>query len=165
MRKEVLPFVAIGIAAVAILVGIVLYVQRGAHLELTGSVQKVRTLALDDNSSLAILDFRFVNPSDYPFVVRQVVVSMVDAKGQTLEGQPVSEMDANRIFQYYPALGQKFNPTLLMKTKIASRESMDRMISARFEVPEPALKSRKALRIRVEDVDGAVSEIVETQKQ
>jgi hypothetical protein len=164
LRKEVLPFVAIGIVLVAVLVGILLFVQRGAHLELTGSVQKVRTLVLDDKASLAVLDFRFVNPSDYPFVVRQVGVSLVDAKGQTLDGAVVSEVDAERLFQYYPLLGQKYNDTLLMRTKIAPHQSMDRMIAARFEIPESSLKARKQLRILVEDVDGAVSDLIENAK-
>lgn len=161
MRKEILPYVALGVVVVAIVVGVVFYVQRGAHLELKGSIQKVRTLALDDSSSLAILDFRFVNPSDYRFIVRQVEVSMEDKNGNVLAGSPVSEVDAKRVFEYYPLLGQKYNETLLVRTKIAPHQSMDRMVAARFEIPEKLLQDRKQLRIRVEDVDGAVSEIVE----
>jgi len=161
LRKEILPYVALGVVVVAIVVGVVFYVQRGAHLELKGSIQKVRTLALDDSSSLAILDFRFVNPSDYRFIVRQVEVSMEDKNGNVLAGSPVSEVDAKRVFEYYPLLGQKYNETLLVRTKIAPHQSMDRMVAARFEIPEKLLQDRKQLRIRVEDVDGAVSEIVE----
>ena len=161
MRKEILPYVALGGVVVAIVVGVVFYVQRGAHLELKGSIQKVRTLALDDSSSLAILDFRFVNPSDYRFIVRQVEVSMEDKNGNVLAGSRVSEVDAKRVFEYYPLLGQKYNETLLVRTKIAPHQSMDRMVAARFEIPEKLLQDRKQLRIRVEDVDGAVSEIVE----
>ncbi len=164
MRKEILPYVALGIVVVAILVGVVMYVQRGAHLELKGSIQKVRTLALDEKSSLAVIDFRFVNVADYPFVVRKVDVTLENKKGDKLEGAAVSELDAKRLFEYYPSLGQKYNDTLLMRTKIGPRTSMDRMISARFEIPEVVLQDRKLLRIRVEDVDGAVSEIVEGAK-
>ena len=35
------------------------------------------------------------------------------------------------------------------------------MAAARFNVPEAALNSRKAIRIRLEDVDGAVAELAE----
>lgn len=163
MRKQLLPFVGIGIVVVAVVVAVVLYIQRGAHIELKGSIQKVRTLAMDDNSSVAILDFRFVNPSNYGFVVREVKVSLEDKQGRTLDGAVVSEMDAKRLFQYYPMLGQKYNETLLVRTKIGPRQAMDRMVAARFEIPEKLLQDRKQLRIRVEDVDGPVSEIVEGQ--
>jgi len=163
VRKQLLPFVGIGIVVVAVVVAVVLYIQRGAHIELKGSIQKVRTLAMDDNSSVAILDFRFVNPSNYGFVVREVKVSLEDKQGRTLDGAVVSEMDAKRIFQYYPMLGQKYNETLLVRTKIGPRQAMDRMVAARFEIPEKLLQDRKQLRIRVEDVDGPVSEIVEAR--
>jgi hypothetical protein len=155
--------VGIGIVVVAVVVAVVLYIQRGAHIELRGSIQKVRTLAMDDNSSVAILDFRFVNPSNYGFVVREVKVSLEDKQGRTLDGAVVSEMDAKRLFQYYPMLGQKYNETLLLRTKIGPRQAMDRMVAARVEIPEKLLQDRKQLRIRVEDVDGPVSEIVEGQ--
>jgi hypothetical protein len=39
------------------------------------------------------------------------------------------------------------------------------MIAARFEIPEGRLRARKGLLIRVEEVDGAVSEIVEDVKK
>jgi hypothetical protein len=155
--------VGIGIVVVAILVAILFYVQRGAHIELVGAIQKVRTLAIDDNSSVGVIDFRFVNSANYGFIVREVKVTMVDKQGRTLDGAVVSEMDAKRLFQYYPLLGQKYNDTLLVRTKIAPHQSMDRMVAARFEIPEKQLQDRKQLRIWIEDVDGAVSEIVENR--
>ncbi len=161
MRKELLPFVGVGVAVAGLLVAVLFYVQRGAHLELVGSIQKVRTLAVEESGSIAVLDFRFVNSADYLFVVRAVAVSLEDQQGQILEGAVVSEVDARRLFQYFPLLGQKYNDSLLARTRIAPRQSMDRMIAARFEIPERRLQERKRLRIRVEDVDGAVSEIVE----
>lgn len=164
MRKQLLPYVGIGVVAVAALVAAILYIQRGAHLELRGSIQKVRTLATDDASAVAVIDFRFVNPSDYRFVVRKVEVSMEDQQGRVLEGAVASEVDAKRLFDFYPVLGQKYNETLLMRTKVGPRESMDRMVAVRFEIPEKLLEARKQLRIRVEDVDGAVSEIFEGER-
>lgn len=164
MRKQLLPYVGIGVVAVAALVAAILYIQRGAHLELKGSIQKVRTLATDDASAVVVIDFRFVNPSDYRFVVRKVEVSMEDQQGRVLEGAVASEVDAKRLFDSYPVLGQKYNETLLMRTKVGPRESMDRMVAVRFEIPEKLLQARKQLRIRVEDVDGAVSEILEGER-
>jgi len=150
-----------GVVLVGLAVVWVFYIQRGAHLELKGSVLKVRTLAPDDTSSVAVIDFRFVNAADFPWMVRSVAVSMIDSAGHSVEGYTLADADATRLFEYYPLLGQKFNDSLVPRTRIQPRQSLDRMISARFEVPEAQLRSRKRLQIRVEDVDGAVSEIVE----
>jgi hypothetical protein len=72
----------------------------------------------------------------------------------------VGEVDAERLFRYFPLLGPKYNRTLIARDRVEPRERMDRMIAARFEIPEPAVKTYRKLIIRVEDVDGAVSEIV-----
>jgi hypothetical protein len=155
--------VVFGIALVIVLIAVagILYLQRGAHIELKGTILKVRTIGLDENSSLAVIDFRFANPADFPFVVRTVDVSATGADGQNLTSTPVSEVDAKRIFQYYPILGQKYNTTLLTRDKIPGRKTEDRMIAARFELPLAKLDARKNLKIRIEDVDGPVSELAE----
>jgi hypothetical protein len=162
--KRLLIAFAIGIGVVAIGLLLGFYWNRGAHVELKGSILKIRTAAMDENSSVVVADFRFANPSDYPFIVRTVDVSVVGPDGKTYEGSPVSEVDAKRLFQYYPALGQKFNDSLLMRDKIGPRQSEDRMIVARFDLPESQLSARRQVRIRIEDVDGPVSELVEKGK-
>jgi len=164
MRKELAVPFAIGLAVILVAIGAVLYMQRGAHIELKGSVLKVRTLALDENASLAVVDFRFANPADYPFVVRACTVLFEDAAGKSVEGFSVPEIDIRRIFEYYPVLGKKYLDTLVMKDKIPGHQSQDRMIAARFDVPLAQLEARKRLLVRVEDVDGPVSEIAETQR-
>jgi hypothetical protein len=155
------PFVGIGLIVVAIAIVWIFYIQRGAHVELTGSILKVRTLALDEQSSAIILDFRVLNPSDYPFIVRKTSVYLTDPGGQTIEGEPISDVDANRLFQYFPMLGQKFNESLVDRTRISAHQSMDRMLAVRFDLPEALLKSRKGLRLRIEELDGPVSELSE----
>src|SRR5205823_3766740 len=151
----------IGLAVIAVGLAGMFFMQRGAHVELKGSVLKVRTAPLDENSSLAVIDFRFINPADVPFVVRTVDVTMEGKDGSTTPGLPVSEVDAKRLFQYYPTLGQKFNDSLLMRDKIPARKAEDRMIAVRFDMPVDKLEMRKRFRIRIEDVDGPASELVE----
>ncbi len=164
MRKQLLPFIGIGVVVAGLAVALVFYLQRGAHLELQGAIQKVRTLAVEEKASIAVVDFRFVNSSDYLFVVREVKVSIEDRQGAIHDGAVVSEVDAQRLFEYFPALGQKYNASLLVRTRIAGRQSMDRMLAARFELSEKDLQARRRLIIRVEDVDGAVSELTEGGK-
>ncbi len=162
MKIPVNPVALVGgLLVVAAGIGGVFYMQRGAHVELKGGVLKVRTQAMDEKSSVAVIDFRFVNPSNYPFMVKEVTVSIVDKDGKTLEGQPVSELDARRLFQYYPQLGQKYNDSLMMRDKIMGRQSMDRMIATRFEETEATIEGRKKLTVRIVDVDGPVAELQE----
>ena len=161
MRKRFLiPFLA-GIGVVVILVAGVLYMQRGAVIEVKGGILKVRTLAMQDGGTVAVIDFRFVNPSNYPFIVQRVEISLEGADGQTVDGATVAEVDAKNLFQYFPALGQKYNPSLLARDKIPPHQSNDRMIAARFEIPEEKVASRRNLIIRITEVDGAESELHE----
>jgi len=159
-KKFTGPF-GIGLAVIAIAVAGVFWLQRGAHVELKGSILKVRTAAMDESSSIAVIDFRFANSSDVPFVVRQVDVTMEGKDGNTYKGEAVSEVDAKRVFQFYPLLGQKYNDSLLMRDRVPARAVQDRMIAARFEMPVAKIDERKAFTVRIEDVDGPVSELVE----
>src|ERR1039457_4617225 len=112
------PFLGIGLVVVVLAGAGIFYMNKGAHLELVGSILKVRTLPIDENSSAVVIDFRFRNPSDYMFKVQTVEVTMTDAKGNAVDGAVISEVDSNGLFAYYPALGQKFNTSLLPRTKV-----------------------------------------------
>ncbi len=163
LKKQFLIYMAIGVVLVAAAVAFIFHLQRGAHIELRGNVLKVRVFPIDDKSTIAVIDFRCVNPADYRFVVRSVDVSMEDYDGRVIEGSVISEVDAARLFEYYPILGQKYNDSLLIRTKVPPGQSMDRMIAVRFDVSEKEMTARKLLKIRIEDVDGAVSDVVERE--
>src|SRR5574337_143209 len=104
ITKQLAITFGVGLVVIAAAIGGVFYMQRGAHIELRGSILKTRTAPLDDHSSIAVVDFRFANPADYPFVVRTVTLTVKDAGGNNLEGMPVSEVDAQRMFQFLPIL-------------------------------------------------------------
>jgi hypothetical protein len=159
MNTRSLAAFAIGIGAIALIVAGVLFVQRGSRIRVTGQVLKVRTVPLDDGSSVAVADFRVQNPGKLIVVVRSVRMFVEDASGKRTEGQTVSEVDARRLFEALPVLGQKYNDTLVVRDKIPSGASLDRMVAARFEMPVDKLDSRKQVYIQIEDVDGPVSEL------
>jgi hypothetical protein len=152
------PF-AVGLVLVVIVVGAVLFFKRG--IEPTGAILKIRTQALDESSSIAVVDFRVKNSSDTGLVIRNVSVSLEAKDGKKYTGTSVSEVDAQSLFKYYPVLGQKFNDTLRVRDKIAAHQTVDRMIASRFEVAESQLAERARLIVRVEDVDGPAAEIRE----
>lgn len=160
MSSRVL-FPLIGLAIVTVLLGLFLYANRGSHIEIKGEILKVRLHSAEESSSVAVIDFRFVNPANYPFVVRSVDVAIEDQNGNMITGAVIADSDAARYFSYYPVLGQKFNDSLVVRERIAPKQQLDKMVMVRFETPEATLANRRALRIRVEEVDGAVSEIVE----
>jgi len=162
MNRGFLAAFGIGIACIAIAASVVVYMQRGARVGLTGKVLKVRTAPLDEQNSVVVLDFRFTNPSSYMFMVRTVTVALEEKDGKSYDGDPVSEVDAKRMFVNLPLLGPKFNDSLLMGDKIPAQSSRDRMIAAHFPCPETRLTARKRFVIRIEEVDGQVTEISET---
>ncbi len=159
MRRELFVPLGIALAFAVVALAAVLWFNRGAHMILEGSVQKVRTLDMD-GATAVIVDFRLTNPSDYTFVVRQPFL-VLETKDGTIEGMLVADSDAKRFFDYYKTIGPKYNDSLLMREKIPSKQTVDRMLAARFEAPEAVIAARRGLKIRVEEIDGAVSEIAE----
>jgi hypothetical protein len=154
MKNTFAATFGIGLAIIALAVGAIFFIQRGAKIDLPGKILKVRTAALDDDSSIAVLDFRITNPSDVLFEVRTVTVEMDDMAGKSYLGQTTSESDAKRLFEAMPVLGQKFNNTLLMRERIGAHASQDRMVAARFQAPLSVLDARKRFVLRIEEVDG-----------
>ena len=161
MKNQFWLACGIGLACVGLVIAGVLFMQRGARVGLTGSVLKVRTAPLDENSSVVVLDFRFTNPSKVLFVVRSVTVVMEEKDGKQYDGQTVAEMDAKRLFDGIPLLGPKFTDTLVERDRVPSHASQDRMVAARFNAPDSRLEARKRFLLRIEEVDGLVSEISE----
>ncbi|MBZ5584284.1 MAG: hypothetical protein LAQ30_19140 [Acidobacteriia bacterium] len=161
MSRNFLIAFVIGLVCIAIAVAGILYMQRGAHLDLPGQVLKVRTAPLDENSSVAMIDFRISNTSDYPAVVRTVMVYAEEKNGNRLAGETISDPDAKRVFDAIPLLGAKYNQSLILRDRLPPHAVWDRMIGARFDVPDAKLGDRKRFLITIEEVDGKVFEISE----
>jgi hypothetical protein len=131
-----------------------LYMNHGLKLELPGKVLKVRTAALDENDSVAVFDFRVTNTSDLNFQVRSVKVELVDEHGTSYVGDDVSDVDATRLLAGVPVLGQKYNPSLMLKDVIRPHATVDRMIAAHFGGASSVLDKRKKFVLHIEEVDG-----------
>ena len=162
MSKQFWIFLLVGLAVVGVLISAVLVGTKGAHLELTGKILKVRTLALSGGkASLVVIDFRVQNPSSVPFVVSNVEIRLQPASGAEVTGLEVSKADIDSVFEQDKLIGPKFNDVLTLQSKILPQTTQDRMAGARFELPEAAIDQRKLIRIRIEDVDGTIAEIGE----
>jgi hypothetical protein len=156
MNKQLLIFVGVGVAVIAIAIFFVFSSTKGSHLELKGEIIKIRTGALDEQNSAAVLDFRLENPSNIPFVVRDVSATLEKLDGTTTEALVVARSDMKSLFQYNRFLGQQYNDTLTIKDKIAPHATVDRMVAVRFEVPDQQLESAKAIHLEIQDMDGAL---------
>jgi hypothetical protein len=161
MRTSFLPALAIGLVVIALAVGGIFVMQRGDRMQLPGKILKVRTAALDEDSSIAVIDFRMENPSNILFEVRTVTLEMDDNQGKSYLGQTVSEMDTQGLFDAIPALGPKFNKSLVMRERLGAHGSADRMIAARFQAKVDMLDGRKRFVVRIEEVDGKSFEYAE----
>ncbi len=154
MNKRVLIFFGIGIVAVGVAVFLAVSGNEGSHLQLQGKILKVRTGALGEGNSIAVLDFRVENPSDIPFVVGNVEVSLERKSGEMLDGVTTSKSDLKQLFEYNRFLGEQYNDGLAMRDTIAPHSRVDRMVAAHFEVSSQDLDASKAVHLSLHDVDG-----------
>jgi hypothetical protein len=161
MSKNFMIALGIGLVCIVIAVAGILFMQRGARVGVSGQVLKVRTAPLDENSTIVVLDFRVTNPSDYPFVARNVSVILEDTSGNRTETPAASELDAKHIFEGIPVLGEKFNQTLIERDKVLPRGSLERMAAVRFDMPEAKVQARKRFIIKIEEIDGQMFEVSE----
>jgi hypothetical protein len=161
VRSSTIVAGVIGLAIVGALVGGGLYLTRNNRVELKGEVLKVRSAAIDNDNTIAVIDFRVTNPFNNQFVVKNIDVFLDTKDAKQVDSAIFAETDSRRMFDYYKVLGKKYNPTLLTRDKIEPGQSVDRMIAVRFTVPDAQVGNRKDVRLVIEDLDGQKCEIVE----
>jgi hypothetical protein len=155
MSKQLLIGLGTGLVVIAVSIFLVFSTTKGAHLELKGSILKVRSGELDDTSSAALLDVRLENPSNILFVVRDVAVKLEKNDGSMVDGMMVPRMNIKQMLEYNKFLGAQYNDTLTIRDKVPAHQTIDRMIAVTFNVPGKDLDSAKAIHLNIEDLDGA----------
>jgi hypothetical protein len=159
MGRTLLYFL-VGLGLVGAAIFGTFYISRGSHVQLTGSILKVRTLP-DGTGAIVFADFRVVNPSAVAFVVDSVEMSMETPDGEIAKAVTLSKSDVEKIAKTYKLIGPQYNDVLAIKDKLAPVETTDRMAAGRFNFPPKFLNDRKTLRLRIVEADGVVAEIVE----
>ena len=162
MRRELLIGLALAVVLVAAGLWGVLRVNKSSHMVLEGNIQKVRTLGLADDATAVIVDFRVTNPTDFKFMVREVRV-VVDADGKVAELEPVADVDAKALFDGYPTIGPKYNDTLRLRNVIPAKATQDFMVAVRVEAPVAQVEKRRDLKLRIEEMDGLTTELIEAR--
>ncbi len=161
MSKQFWGFLAVGLVAVGLVLAAIYSGTKSNHLELTGKILKVRSIALEGGTSLVVVDFRVTNPSVVPFVVREVSMKMERYKEDPLDGVEVSRTDVDTMFQAQPLIGVKYNDVLAAPDTIGPGKTIDRMAEASFDAKEDDVEFRKGIILHIEDVDGAGFDIPE----
>jgi hypothetical protein len=161
VTKQFWIILGLGLAVVAAGLSVLLVSTKSGHLELDGSILKVRVLEMNPNASLVIVDFRVKNPSDVRFVVKNVITRFEPLKGEPVDGTPISKFDIENVFKYEKLLGPKFNDVLSIPDEVRPHQTVDRMVGARFEMGEAALDLRKSIHLMIEDMDGTIADISE----
>jgi hypothetical protein len=164
MSKQFLIFFGVGVVVIVVAVVTILSANKGSHLELKGKILKIRTGALSDQDSIAVLDFRVENPSNVPFVVRQVEVTLEKKDGATAEGATVAKGDLKQLFRYNRFLGDQYNEALTIKDTVPPHGTVDRMVAARFDVANKDLEASKAIHLSIQDLDGPLWETSQSVK-
>ena len=158
------PFIVLaGLAVLGLLLAGAFYIQWDAHMALDGRVMKVRTLNAVPEATIVLIDARLTNTSGYIYIVGETKVELEDQKGEKTEGTQIAETDADRLFEGYPALGQRFNPNLKMKDKLPPHATADRQFSVHFPFTAAQVAARKRFLITVRELDGLISQIAETR--
>ena len=125
--------------------GAIYFYNEGATPTLAGEITEVRTLAMDEASSVAVVNFAGTNTSDRIVFIHQREVSITDESGATHIGLPVQVSDIQNLFQYFPILGGMKDAPLLPRTEIEPGTELRGLVVARFNLPKHELDARKSL--------------------
>jgi hypothetical protein len=148
-----------GLAVVALIVGFVFFAKRGDHLEPKGMILKERTIALNEETSLLLLDFRLVNDSDVIMTLNDISITAELADGP-IQGRVLPKSDLIGTFRYFPVLGEKYNEAIAARDEVPPHSQVDRMVSATFGTPLSVLDARKKVTLRVEDASRTAVEMI-----
>ena len=158
LLKRILTFGLLGAALVA---GAIYFYNEGATPELAGEITEVRTLAMDEVSSVAVVNFAAVNASDRIIFIHQREVTMTGENGGAYVGAPVQVADIQMLFQRFPILGGMKDEPLLPRTEVQPGAELHGLVAARFDVPKHELDARKSLVVKFYNERGRSTELSE----
>lgn len=160
LLKRILTFGLLGAALVA---GAILFYNKDATPTLSGEITEVRTLAMDEGSSVAIVNFTGTNASNRLMIIHQRELAITDQDGIVHTGLPIQISDVRNLFQYFPILGEMKDEPLPPRTELESGKELRGMVAARFNLPKNTLDSRQALVLRVYDAAKKMTAIEEVR--
>ena len=144
----------IGLAFVGLVVAGVLFMQRGARVGLTGNILKVRTAPLEDTAR----SWFWISASQSGERAFRGAQRHRGAGGkgrQAVRRPTIPEMDAKRLFEGLPLLGQKFNETLVLRGQDSGHSSLGPHGSPRASrAPGENRLAKRFHRLRLKEIVG-----------
>jgi len=147
MRTLLLVLLAVGLVALAYN-----WTTSGEQARLEGKITEVRTLSVDDEASVLLVNFEVENITNLPFVAHERWVEVVDADGNQQKGTTIDGFNMNEVFKYFAdELGGMKDAPMVAQTRIEAGEKHRALLGARFEMSKDALDARREIILRIVD--------------
>jgi hypothetical protein len=143
--------VLIGLAGVAIVLGIVAFVFR-AKPTANGSIEKVIAAQQGENVLVAI-HVKFDNLTDELLHIKNISAELETADGQKHSDIAAPAADINRYFQAFPELGEGKTTPLKEELRIPPKTAQSGMAIFAYPVDKAGFEKRKSLSVRIEFYD------------
>ncbi len=145
--------VAICIAVVAIIVGIIAFTERPKP-QGAGSIDFATAAEVPgQNMVLAAVTVTLRNTTDKPLWIHTIKANLTTADGQSFEDKAAPIVDLDRYFTAFPALKESVEPPLAPETKLLPGASQKGTIVVGFKITRDAFVQRKALTVSVQPYD------------
>jgi len=145
--------VAICVVGVAIILGIIAFVER-AKPQGAGSINNVAAAEVpDQNLVIAAITFTLHNTAEKSLWVRTLKAQLATTDGQSYECQAASAVDFDRYYQLFPSLKEGSAPAIPPETKLTAGSEMKGTIVVSFPVTKDAFDHRKELEVVIQPYD------------
>ncbi|MGA9642207.1 MAG: hypothetical protein WBQ72_12480 [Terriglobales bacterium] len=145
--------VVIGIAAVALVVGIIAFHQR-AQPQGAGAVDLVSSAEVPGQHTLLVaITFTLHNTAEKSLWIRSLKAQLTAADGHTYEDEAASAVDLDRYYQLFPALKESTEPPLPPESKLLAGASQKATIVVSFPLTKEAFDQRKSLAVTIQPYD------------
>jgi hypothetical protein len=150
-KKNLPPvrIVLIGAAIMAVIAGVVSFVQRPQSAA-TGSIDDVVSVEVpNQNLTMAAINVSFQNNGTKPYLIRTIKVD-VDTSSGSFTDDAASPIDFDRYFQAFPILKQHALAPLEREAKIDPGGRAQGTIIVAFPITPGAFASRKSLKVTIQ---------------
>ncbi len=148
--------VLICIGAVAIILGILAFIQRPKP-QGAGSIDLVSAVDVPgQNMVLAAITFTLRNTANRALWIHTLKAELTTADGNTFDDNAASAVDLDRYYAAFPALKENAQPPLSPETKLAAGSEQKGTMIVAFTVTKEAFDGRKSLTVTIQPYDQAM---------
>jgi hypothetical protein len=148
--------VLICIGAVAIILGILAFIQRPKP-QGAGSIDLVSAAEVPgQNMVLAAITFTLRNTADKALWIHTIKAELTTADGNAFDDNAASAVDLDRYYAAFPVLKENAQPPLSPETKLAAGSEQKGTMIVGFKVTKEAFDRRKSLTVTIQPYDQAL---------